>query len=78
MKPDLKVVRMDTGTSRGRTARETLIASGRIAKERDADVCIVVMRTKNGDVFTQYGGRGSDWATRVGMLEIAKIMDAVP
>ena len=69
-KPDLKVVRLDTGVAKGYTVREALVAASRKAKEIDAQSICIVMRSADNAVHTR--SAGCDWIERAGMLEIAK------
>lgn len=73
MKPDLKVVRLDTGYAKGQTVREAIIKAGRKAKDLDAQSICVVMRTPDNSIQTLYAG--CDWVERTGMLEIAKVSE---
>jgi len=73
VKPDLKVVRIQTGTAKSRTVREAIIAAARRAKECDAQSICIVMRNADNSIRSEYAG--CDWLEKVGMLEIAKVSE---
>ena len=78
MSNKLQIVRLDTQTAKGRTARETLLSALKCAREHDADAAIVILRHKDGRVQSHFGGSACGWIERVGMMEIAKIDAAQP